>query len=141
VSIDAFSDPVWDAIKTYLTANWTATPLAYPNEWYDPAEGTSWVYVELTRAVYGQESIGETRQSDNRWDEEGVLWLHLNVGKSVDVSKIGGAARALADLFRGTTLLSGSLEFLDANIDAGGQSEDGNWFRQSCAIDWRHMDA
>lgn len=144
MSLDAFSDPVWDAIKAHLTANWTATPVSYPNEWYDPTEGAgaAWMRARLSRSLYGQETIGEGEQADNRWDEEGVLFLHLFAGKQIDVSKIGGAAKALADLFRGVTMLSGNLEFLDADIDDGDENkENGNWYVQTISISWRHWDA
>lgn len=146
MSLDAFSDPVWDAIKTHLQANWTATPLAFPGEYFDPDESGSFVYVELLRSVYGQQTIGAG--AGNRWDEEGVLWLRLNVPIGIDITKIGGATRALADLFRGVLLMADSLEFIDATIETGDRVNsngemvpDGNWFCQSVVLDWRHMDA
>lgn len=148
MSLDAFSDPVWDAIKTHLQANWTATPLAFPGEWFDPDESGAFVYVELIRLLYGQQSIGASEQADNRWDEEGVLWLRLNAPIGTDITKIGGGTKALADIFRGLQLMSDDLEFMDATIESGERVgangelvPDGNWYRQSVVLDWRRMDA
>jgi hypothetical protein len=61
-----------------LQSNWTTTPLRFENETFNP-DGTAFVAVEMTGTLYGQESIGASEQEDNRWDEEGVLWLHVMV--------------------------------------------------------------
>lgn len=141
-ALDSFSDPVWEAIKAHLVANWTATPLAYEDTYFDQSGNSdAWVFVELTRVVYGQESIGAETQAANRWDEEGNLWLHLNASVGTDVGKVHGASKALANLFRGLTLISGRLEFLDADIDAGETDADGRWFRQSVSVSWRWLEA
>lgn len=51
-------------------------------------------------------------------------------------------AKQLADLFRGVTLLSGSLEFRDAFIGQGELAvEVGNWFKLPVDIEWRRIDA
>lgn len=143
---------VYDAIRGKLDPNqggvWTATSLSWPNEPFDtPQPGADgiqphWVAVIMTGTLYGQESIGETVQADNRWDEEGILWLHV-------FSPVGAGERTqrqyckqLADIFRGLTLLSGNLEFLDASISSGELgSEDGAWWRLSVDVAWRHWNA
>ncbi len=142
------SDVVFDAIKTYLTDNWSSSPLQWENEvainTNDPVTGTPapWVMPEMTGTLYGQESIGAETQATNRWDEEGQLWLHVFVPVGTGGHTARHLAKSLADLFRGTTLLSGNLEFLDAQIGMGEPgSEDGTWFRVSLKIDWRHIEA
>lgn len=140
--ITGYSDPVYDAIKTFLTDNWSATPIQWPNEEYY-ADGLSpFVKVELHSDMYGQQSIGANVQADNRWDREGTLWVYLAVPRNSDFSQASGAAIALADLFRGQTLLSGDLEFLDATIGVNHfGDEEGSWFLIPVSVEWRHINA
>jgi hypothetical protein len=96
----------------------------------------------MTGTFYGQESIGASRQEDNRWDEEGVLWLHTLVKINTGGSTVRAYAKQLADLFRGLRLLSDSLEFQDAFIGRGQTGhEDGMYYRVSVYINWRRMEA
>src|SRR4051812_10993540 len=120
---------VSDAIREHLTANWTACPIAFENERFTPPatdDGSPLPYVvqELSGTVYAQESIGAYPQSANRWDEEGILWLHVFVAAGSGVSTVRAYARQLADLFRGATLLSDSLEFRDASIGMGERGDE-----------------
>lgn len=142
MAFDDFADPVLDAVRTLLTASWTVTAIGWPNENFDPAEYGPWVLVEVQRSLYGQQSIGESDQSDNRWDEEGVLFIYVNVPQGIGTSKAAGAAKSLVDVFRGKTLLDGSLEFMDASIDSGATGViEGNWYTVTSTVDWRRMDA
>jgi hypothetical protein len=105
-------------------------------------DGNPFVAVEMTGTLYGQESIGASHQADNRWDEEGVLWLHVNVPMGTGGLTARTYAKQLADLFRGLLLLNDSLEFKDAFIGRGQPGhEDGAYFRVSVFINWRRMDA
>jgi hypothetical protein len=134
------SGAVFDAIKSYLQSNWTTTPLRFENETYAP-DGTAFVAVEMTGNFYGQESFGASTQAANRWDEEGVLWLHVLVPMNTGGSTVRTYAKSLADLFRGQRLLSDSLEFMDAFIGRGqGGHEDGAYYRVSVYINWRRID-
>lgn len=143
MSFDDFADEVFDAIRVTLETNWTVTPIAWPNEDFEkPNPPTPWVDVEFTRNIYAQESIGAAEQSENRWDEDGQLWLHLLVPVGTGSSAAGGAAKALAKIFRGRHLLADSLDFLDASIGMGEPGdENGNYWRISTSIEWRRMDA
>lgn len=140
MALDDYSDAVFDAIKSHLTPLWTATPMQWPNEDFEPVGDASWVKVELHGTVYGQQSIGANVQADNRWDEEGILWLYVMVKRGIGTSQARGAGRALADIFRGLTLLGNSLEFMDANIGTGADQE-GNWYMVPVSIEWRSIDA
>ena len=143
------SGTVYDAVKSHLQTNWTATPLAFENEDKDasgnavpPNPAVTFVAIEMTGTMYGQQSIGAETQAANRWDEEGVLWLHVVTPKGQGASEARHHAKNLADLFRGTTLLSGDLEFLDAAIGMGEPADaDGNWWRISVSVEWRRMEA
>lgn len=141
------SNVVFDAIRSFLTEHWTTTPIAWENETPPAtvdAQGAAiaWVLVEMTGTLYGQMSIGASLQADNRWDEEGQLWLHVFVPKGTGGSLVRQHAKALADLFRGTRLVNDSIEFRDASIGMGEPGdEQGKWFRVSCNIEWRRMEA
>jgi Bacteriophage related domain of unknown function len=137
------SDVVSGAVEDYLLANWTATPLSLENdEFKEPDPPAPWVMMEITGTLYAQESIGAFPQSANRWDEEGLIWLHVFVPSGTGGRDCRRFAKQLADLFRGTTLLSGALEFRDSRIGEGRVANDnGNFFCISVSIDWRRMEA
>jgi hypothetical protein len=135
------SGAVFDAIKSYLQSNWVSTPIRFENEPLYPLP-EAFVDVEMTGTFYGQESLGASHQKDNRWDEEGQLWLHSLVLINSGGSVVRTQAKALADLFRGLLLLNDSLEFRDAFIGRGQPGfEDGAYYRVSVYINYRRMDA
>lgn len=132
---------VYSAIKAHLEANWTTTPIRFPNEPLDPLP-EAFVAVEITGTYYGQESIGASRQEDNRWDEEGILWLHALVKVNTGHDTIATYTKTLADIFKGQLLMGDSLEFRDAFIGRGQPGhEDGMYYRVSVYINWRRMEA
>ncbi|MBK5958116.1 hypothetical protein CCR97_08280 [Rhodoplanes elegans] len=143
------ADAVYDAIRAYLEGTestppaWTATRIRWENEdFVKPEPPSPWIAVALTGVVYGQQSIGAATQADNRWDEDGTLWISVFAPVGQGVSEIRALCKQLADLFRGTTLLGGALEFMDAAIGTNGPAaEEGNWFELLVAIDWRRMEA
>jgi hypothetical protein len=141
------SGAVFSAIRTFLDGTggngaWQTTPVRWENEALYPLP-TNFVDVEMTGTSYGQQSIGASRQHDNRWDEEGVLWIHVLVPINTGGFVARTYAKSLADLFRGLTLATnGSLEFKDAFIGRGQPGfEDGGYYRVSVYINWRWMDA
>jgi hypothetical protein len=140
------SGAVFDAIRTFLdgtggNGSWTTTPIRWENEPYEPI-GVEFIDIEMTGTAYGQQSIGASTQASNRWDEEGVLWLHVMVPINTGGSLARTHAKALADRFRGLMLLSNSLEFRDAFIGRGQTGfEDGAYYRVSVYINWRRIDA
>lgn len=137
------SGAVYDAIRAYLDGAWTTTPIAWENEQFTPPDPPSpFLEVEMTGTNYGQQSLGASLQRDNRWDEEGVLFLNLQIPLGTGASQGRTYAKTLADLFRGTRLLSDSLEFRDAFIGVGRPGRtDGNWWLVPIDIEWRRMDA
>lgn len=142
MAISDLADEVFDAIRAYLEPRWTHCPIAWPNEPFGNADGEAFVAVELHSTSYGQQSIGAVEQADNRWDEDGTLWFHITVPRNSGFSPSRGAARALANLFRGTTLLNDRLEFGDAVLGHGQDAnQEGTKFVTSVSIEWRLMEA
>lgn len=133
---------VYAAIKSYLISSWSETPIHFENENWSIPESREWLMVELNGTLYSQQSIGAATQEDNRWDEEGTLWLHLFVQKGTGSQTVRDRAKMLADLFRGTLLLDDSLEFMDADIGMGapGDDDEGATYRLSVSVDWRRME-
>lgn len=137
------SSEVFTAIKDYLTASWTTTPISYENEEFAPpiANGVSgpWIAVEVSGTFYDQASIGSGTASANLWREEGQLWIHVYVATGSGSLVVRQYAKQIVDLFRGKSLLSDSLRFRDASIGMGHPGdEDGRYWGLSCSVDWQH---
>lgn len=141
MSFAAFSDPVYDAIRALIEANWSYAPIAWPNEKFDAPAAGEWVKFEIFGTVSGQQTFGTEEQVDNRWDTEGTIWFHVMVRQGRGASQARGAAQSLVDLFRGRRLLpDGNLIFHDSSI---GEAEDqeGDWYRVSAMVQWEQEDA
>ncbi|HEX4302834.1 MAG TPA: hypothetical protein VHZ78_08570 [Rhizomicrobium sp.] len=148
-------DAVYDAIKAHLQDASVVAILADPdtsvvppfrfeNDLFGvPEPPAPWISMALTGVIYGQVSIGAPTAAQNRWDEEGHLWLPVFVPVGTGSSRARNLCKQLADIFRGLTLLDGSLEFMDAFIGEGtaAAEEEGNWFQLPLAIEWRLIDA
>lgn len=148
------SGTVSAAIEDYLIANWTTTLLSLEND-NKATDGTplppvdisgnpaAFVEVSFTGRSYGQASLGASVQSANRWDEEGLLFFDVLVPINTTSRNARTYAKSLSDLFRGLTLLSGNLEFLDASIGLGGKTDkySGNYFSIPVDIEWRRVEA
>lgn len=137
------SGTIYTAIRDYLVAQWTTTPLVFENEGQQPGGDTvsPWVLVELSGDVYEQASIGAATVATNRWDEEGALHLAVMVPSGSGSVVARTHARNLADLFRGHTLMSGALEFGATHIGRGDRADvDGNWYMIPVDIDWRKVE-
>lgn len=142
MGIESFSDGVYDAIRAYIEANWTQVEIRWPNETYEAPPDGPWIAFEIFGTDYSQQTIGMTQQADNRWDEEGHIWFHFFLPRGRGSSNLRGAAKAMTNLFRGLRLMNDDLEFMDAAVGPGGSGdEEGNWFRVSVSIQWRHWAA
>jgi hypothetical protein len=132
------SGAVSAAIEDFLIASWTATPLLFENKnnaedgtVLPPADPAPFVELSFTGRTYGQQSIGASLQKDNRWDETGMMFFDVLVPRGTGSRDARTYAKSLCDLFRGlTTLLNGNLEFQDASIGEGSNSDRyaGNYF-------------
>lgn len=149
---DAPYDDVFDAIQAHLgTADvpgewdFNIAPLVYENETYESPGGDikPWVKVVLETQLYGQQSIGGgTDPGQNRWDERGTLWFHVFTRRGTGSREARRIAKALANLFRGQTLLDDDLEFGDADLGAGDPGEENaNYYLISVSQDWQRVEA
>jgi hypothetical protein len=142
------SGRVYQAIKTLLDAEWTLTPIAYENTDTDkdgaalpPSPQRIFVEVELTGTSYEMQSMGENPIAQNRWDEEGILYLNVNVPKGKGALAGRTIAKQLVDIFRGRQLLSDALQFGDAGIGQGQPAQlAGNWWMIPAWVCWRMVD-
>lgn len=144
------SGAVSAAIEDFLIANWTTTPLLFENmntaedgaalPQPDPAP---FVELSFTGRTYGQQSLGASLQKDNRWDEDGLMFFDVLVPRGKGSRDARTYAKALCDLFRGLRLLNDSLEFLDASIGEGSNSDRyaGNYFIIPVDVAWRRIEA
>lgn len=137
------SNTVYDAIKAHVQASWATTPIAFENEAFTrPSPPAPWIALEVSGTVYAQQTIGAGSGQANRWDEEGYLYIYVMVPTGTGSSDARAYAKSLANIFRGTTLLSDNLEFMDASIGDGSiADEEGTYWRLIVSIDWRFMEA
>ena len=72
MTIGTYTDSVYDAVREYVLANWTACRIRWPNEDFEePRDG--WIAFEIFGTSYGQQTFGMDEQTDNRWDEDGHI--------------------------------------------------------------------
>lgn len=133
---------VYSAVRTYLEANWTTTPLRWENETFTipvDADGVPqpWVDVEITGTEYDQASLGAGTVASNLWREDGMLWLHVMVPSGSGSGVARTHAANLAALFRGLDL-DPDIVFRTMSIGLGSPGDDdGNWWRLSLSIEWQ----
>lgn len=133
-------DQVQSAVQAFLTANWTSTPVAYPNDGFAPTSDgngslTPWLLVEVYGGLYEQRSIGAGSAAANLWTDSGQVWLHVFVGSGTGSQLALSYAAQLAELFRGL-FLDPNIQFGDIALGASGGSTDGNDWSLSTSIDW-----
>jgi Bacteriophage related domain of unknown function len=143
------SGEVYQAVRDFLIGAWTATPIGFENENADingvalpPAPPIPWIEVEITGTSYSEESLGAGAPRDNRWDEEGILFLNIYVRSGSGSIRARNYAKQAADLFRGLSLMNDALEFRDSNIGQGRAGEiEGNWYMIPVHVEWRRQNS
>src|ERR1051326_5313301 len=144
------SGEVSGAIETFLSNEWSDTPLLFENKnaFEDgdpcpPATPEAFIAVSFTGRSYSQESLGVVPTAGNRWDEDGFLFLDVCVPINTGSSAARTFAKSLVDLFRGLTLLGSDLFFLEASIGEGHRSDrySGNYFIVPVDIEWKRVES
>jgi hypothetical protein len=133
------TDLAYTPLRDFLEANWSATPMRWPNETFtipDTPTLSPWVNVEFEGGFYEQASLGNGGTAADRWREDGTLLLHIMAPSGSGALASAAYARQLAELFRGVTL-AGDLRCQGGSIGAGGaDDDDGNWWRTTVTIEW-----
>lgn len=126
------SATVHAAVRTWLEANWTTTELRFENESQDPpADGATFIYVELDGGFFDQESIGAGTVAANLWREEGTLFLDVCVPTGDRTKTTQGLQyrETLALALRGLQLTPG-ITFREIAFGVGEKLEgSGNYYR------------
>lgn len=135
------------AVRQKLAAEWTDTPIRYPNGgWflpsdptnpdpaYDPAADPSqpWAHVEVLGAGSGSTVIGSVGKRAAY--DDGVIFAHIFVPVGTGDDEARRLARALGEIFRVTRfggLVTGAPDPL-GNGEQG--DDDGLWWRRSVSI-------
>jgi|SRR5215207_7018639 len=137
-----------DALEAHLSANFTLAPVTWGNDGFEkPLSGDGsplpWVAAAIEASAYGQESIGAFPASDNRWDADGWLYLFIHVASGSGRATLKTLTDVLMELFRGTTLLGGNLDFPGKiSADNGGPAEhDGAYYMRTISVPWRLAEA
>ena len=125
-------DAVFDAVKAYLQANWTATPIAWPNEPFDkPEPPSAWILAEILGGDFLQMSIGAGSAAANRWEDTGSLFVHVFVPIDSGDRECWQRATALATMLKGL-ILPGGTTFNSMSIGNGEHGDNtGAWWRRS----------
>lgn len=123
------------AIRDYLDAQWTTTRITWGNDNLGDENTQPWVHADITGTSYEQQSIGAGSVTDNRWVEEGVLFMNVMVhsGQGTDLAR--SYADTLVNLFRGQDF--SQMEFLRFSVGLGEvATENGNWWALPISIEW-----
>lgn len=134
------SDYVFTAIKDFLVANWTETPLRFENETpMTTAAPEPFVLVELGSDTLEQLSTGSGIRSDNFWRESGSLWLSVLVRSGTGSLLARQYARQLAQLFmQNDGLIADALTFSNISVGLGSPGqEDGNYWAITVLVSWQ----
>lgn len=131
------SATVFSAVRSFLTAAWLTTPLAWENEEFAlPGEPAAWIKVEVYGDSYDQVSIGSGSPTMERWVEEGAVMLHVMVPQGTGSNAAREHAENLATLLRGLELPS-NIRFTSMSIGLGDMgTEDGTYWRLSLRANW-----
>jgi hypothetical protein len=137
------SDIVYQTIRDWMTANWTACPVAYENEPFTPPAPTKypaapacWIQVEFTGDSYEQASLGSGAPAAERWIETGEILFHFLVQTNGGTAAPRAHARALAENLRGLRFANGTRLNSMSIGDAGPGDLDGKWWSITLRAFW-----
>lgn len=137
------SATVYTAIKSFLTANWSATPIQWENETFEipqpteyPATPASWLSVEFSGGAYEQMSIGSGSPANERWKEGGSVLIYALVQSGAGTLVCHQHVETLIGLFKGLVLPNGLLIQSMRPGDGGPGDENGNWWQIPLRIHW-----
>ena len=123
------------AIRARMTANWTATPIAHPNEPFAlPDPPAAYVFFEVVGTDGDAVAFGSP--GANRWQNTGQIWAHVFVPSYSGDELATTHAAAIGAIFRGVTF--SDVTCFAPVIDGGAKADqDGNWYRVSVRVDFK----
>ncbi|MBS7699171.1 MULTISPECIES: phage tail terminator-like protein [unclassified Chelatococcus] len=135
------------AIFARLQAQWTATPLAFPNgarpAELDPDTGLlrPWVYAEVIGA--GSTIVGAGVPRDHVYVYDGLIKLHVFTPSGTDAAVGFQHAVALGEIFRTQEFYNETsghcVRSWSPRVDDGGDGDsDGLWFRVTTTIPFEY---
>lgn len=124
-------------IRTFLDARWSACPLVWENEHFDPTVDVPvWVAVEVFSDTYAQQSIGSGDPALERWTEDGTALFHVAVPRGTGSLLARQTADAIVLLLRGRRLPE-DVTFRGFSLGGGAPArENGHWFILTLRSDW-----
>lgn len=131
------SPEVWQEARSRLEAANLGVPIAWPNEGFaDPADSTDpiFVSVEIEGGLSAPIEIG----LNATWEESGALWCHVMIPSGTGIVAGIALRKTIANLFR--DLPPGPVTWTSADLDIGGQSEDGGYFSLPLRVTYRFHD-
>jgi len=137
------SATVYSAVRSYLEANWSATPIKWENETFEipaatdyPAAPAAFLVVEFTGDSYQQASIGSGSPTAERWIETGSVLIYSLVQANASSLVARQNADAVAALLQGM-VLPGSIRLQSMSFGDGGEGdEDGLWWQIPLRVNW-----
>lgn len=115
-SLDAFN-----AFHGALVPGWTATPIVFENEHYDPPNTpVPFLYVEIVGDMLRQDTIGAP--GANMWLETGFTYIHVMVPSGTGTAAARGYADDVLNIFREQYV--GGMNMPDMSIGAGEPGKD-----------------
>jgi len=127
----------YDALRTWLEANWPGTALRFENETaYAPDGAAPFVYLEVRGNVFGQIAIG-AGAGGNLWREQGIARFHICVPSGTGCVTARGYKSALVEMLKGLRLAPGIVCRQIAAGIGGPFKGDGNYFALPVTTFWQ----
>lgn len=135
------------AIFARLQAQWTDTPIAFPNgeepATVDPGTGLPrpWIYAEVIGA--GSAIVGAGVPGDHVYVYDGVIKLHVFSPKGTGTDQAFQNATTLGEIFRTREFYNETpghcVRSWSPRVDNGGDGDsDGIWFRVTTSIPFEY---
>jgi hypothetical protein len=127
------------AVRAYLAAHWSATPLFWPNEISAAPVGADaatplWTLTEFINLAAFDAGFGSAGKRHAR--DDGIVWGHFFAAVMTGEDAAYQAAFDFGEMLR-LLRIDGGLQFYAPQVMTGElASDDGNWWRVSVKTPW-----
>ncbi|HUX56175.1 MAG TPA: phage tail terminator-like protein [Bacteroidales bacterium] len=136
-------DDIEKAICEYIETNWTATPIQYPNQKFDPeaelkaASKTVWMQFHIIPVDDWQHIItgGNTGQM-----HRGILHFNLFILKNTGTGKLTEYIDDLRDLFNHHSITIGTHTLQFGVPKPQPEGPDGKWWRKPLKVEFEYLE-